>query len=51
MSRTANSRENLQYNVREKPTVIVYTYINRHAGTPDKTQKQHRNNVVHHPTW
>ena len=22
-----------QYNVREKPTVILYTYINRHAGT------------------
>ena len=31
-----------QYNVGEKPTVILYTYINRHAGTPDKhkTQKQ-----------
>ena len=25
-----------QYNVREKPTVILYTYINRHAGTPEK---------------
>ena len=26
-----------QYNVGEKPTVILYTYtyINRHAGTPD----------------
>ena len=23
-----------QYNVGEKPTVILYTYINRHAGTP-----------------
>ena len=22
-----------QYNVGEKPTVILYTYINRHAGT------------------
>ena len=29
-----------QYNVREKPTVILYTYINRHAGTPDKNRKQ-----------
>ena len=25
-----------QYNVGEKPTVILYTYINRHAGTPTK---------------
>ena len=25
-----------QYNVGEKPTVILCTYINRHAGTPDK---------------
>ena len=24
------------YNVGEKPTVILYTYINRHAGTPEK---------------
>ena len=23
-------------NVGEKPTVILYTYINRHAGTPEK---------------
>ena len=29
----------------------VYTYINRHAGTPDKKQKQNRNNVIHHRTW
>ena len=35
-----------QYNVGEKPTVILYTYINRHAGTPDRHQKQNRNNVV-----
>ena len=34
-----------QYNVGEKPTVILYTYINRHAGTPEKQQKQ--KNVVH----
>ena len=42
-----------QYNVEEKPTVIVYTYINRHAGTPDKKQKQNKNNVtiIHHQTW
>ena len=25
-----------QYNVREKPTVVLYTYINRHAGTPEE---------------
>ena len=25
-----------QYNIGEKPTVILYTYINRHAGTPTK---------------
>ena len=25
-----------QYNVGEKPTVILYTYINRHAGTQQK---------------
>ena len=34
-----------QYNVGEKPTVILYTYINRHAGTPEKQKKQTRNNV------
>ena len=28
-----------QYNVGEKLTVILYTYIDRHAGTPDKKQK------------
>ena len=26
-----------QYNVGEKPIVILYTYINCHAGTPKKT--------------
>ena len=37
-----------QYNVREKPTVILYTYyINRHAGTPEKYQKQYKRNTVH----
>ena len=28
-----------QYNIGEKPTVILYTYINRHAGTPEKQRK------------
>ena len=28
-----------QCNVGEKPTVILYTHINRHAGTPEKTVK------------
>ena len=41
-----------QYNVGEKPTVILYTYINRHAGIPNKKLKQNRNNAVVHPsTW
>ena len=31
-----------QYNTGEKPTVILYTYINRHAGTPDKKQKKQK---------
>ena len=35
-----------QYNVGEKPTVILYTYINRHAGTPDKKQKQNISDVA-----
>ena len=30
-----------QYNIGEKPTVILYTYIDRHAGTPEKQRKQH----------
>ena len=29
-----------QYNIGEKSTVILYTYINRHAGTPAKQQRQ-----------
>ena len=29
-----------QYNIGEKPTVILYTNINRHAGTPEKPRKQ-----------
>ena len=38
-----------QYNVGEKPTVILYTYINRHAGTPKKTLTN-KNIVVHTTT-
>ena len=34
-----------QYDVGEKPTVILYTYINRHAGTPEKQQKQCNNST------
>ena len=30
-----------QYNIGEKPTVMLYTYINRHVGTPDKTKQKH----------
>ena len=29
-----------QYNIGEKPTVILYTYINHQAGTPEKQRKQ-----------
>ena len=29
-----------QYNIEEKPIVILYTYVNRHAGTPEKQRKQ-----------
>ena len=37
-----------QYNVGEKPIVILYTtyIISRHAGTSEKHQKQNRNMVV-----
>ena len=35
-----------QYNVGEEPTVILYIYINRHAGTPEKHEKQTRDNVL-----
>ena len=30
-----------QYNVGEKPTVILCTFINRHAGTPNKTKTKY----------
>ena len=39
-----------QYNVGEKPTVILYIDINRHAGTPEKRLKQTRDNVVVPPS-
>ena len=29
-----------QFNIGEKPTVMRYTYINRHAATPEKQRKQ-----------
>ena len=29
-----------QYKIGKKPTIILYTYINRHAGTPEKQRKQ-----------
>ena len=35
-----------QYNVGEKPTVILYTQINRHAGTPEKTHMFHLVSVL-----
>ena len=44
-----------QYNVGDKPTVVLYTYtyyINHHEGTPEKTLKtKQRQYVVHHHTW
>ena len=27
-----------QYKTGEKPTVMLYTYINRHAGSPEKNK-------------
>ena len=32
--------ESCPYNVGEKPTVILYTYISCHAGTPNKTRTE-----------
>ena len=29
-----------RYNTGEKPTIILYAYINRHAGTPDKNKSK-----------
>ena len=36
-----------QYNVGEKPSVILYTYINRHAGTPEKTKQRQCSTPLH----
>ena len=38
-----------QCNTGEKPTGMLYTYINRHSGTPDK--KQNKNDLVHTPEY
>ena len=35
------------YTIGEKPTVILYTYINRHAEIPEKQRKKHKQNK----TW
>ena len=35
-----------QYHAGEKPTVILYTHINRHAGTPDESKT--KTFLVHH---
>ena len=40
-----------QYNVGEKSIVILYIYINRHAGTPEKHQNQTRDNVCSIPLY
>ena len=32
-----------QYNIGEKPTVILYTDINRHAGTPENSETKQKN--------
>ena len=37
-----------QYNVGEKPTVILYIYINRHAGTPNKTLTIKHSSNIHY---
>ena len=36
-----------QYNIGEKPTVILYTYINRHAGTP-KNPSENKIVIIKH---
>ena len=35
-----------QYNVGEKPTVILYTYINRHAEPPSITKRKTMQYIV-----
>ena len=43
-----------QYNVGEQPTVIPYTYNNRHTATPDKHKKNteimYNDSRLHHHT-
>ena len=34
-----------QYDVGEKPTIIMYAYINCHAGTPNKTETKDKMNL------
>ena len=34
-----------QYNVGEKPTVILYIYINRHVGTPENIKNKRQYNT------
>ena len=36
-----------RYNVGEKPTIILYTYIHHHAQPPITTQHNHCSIVVH----
>ena len=35
-----------QYNAGKKPTVMLYTYVNRHAGTPNKNYEGGRPQAV-----
>ena len=37
-----------QYNVGEKPTVILYIYINRHVGTPENIKNKRQCNTPSH---
>ena len=39
-----------QYNVGERPTVILYIYINRHARPPDTTETKDNNTTVDYIT-
>ena len=39
-----------QYNIGERPTVILYTYIKRHAGTPEKQHETKSNYLISHNT-
>ena len=40
-----------QYNVGEKPTVILYIYILIAMQGHQKNIRKNRDNVVHHHTW